>query len=52
MLYEQRYTVRNLSNPPRGEHSFQGNRVEGYADYRPGRFYISPYEIKISWSKH
>lgn len=46
-LYDQRYTVKNLKNPPNGPHSYKGYREEGYADYRPGRLYISPYDILV-----
>ena len=42
LLYYQRYDVKHLKNPPSG---FQGNREEGYADYRIGRMYISPYDL-------
>jgi len=44
-LYDQRRTVTNLKNPPKGPKSFKGNRPEGYADYRIGRLYLSPYEV-------
>lgn len=47
LVYEQIKTVRNLPNPPSGKLSFNGNRVEGYADYRIGRCYVCPYEIKV-----
>ena len=30
-------------NPPRyGKHSVNNNRPEGYADYRPDRYYMGP----------
>lgn len=45
VLYDQRRTVANLKNPPKGPRSFKGNREEGYADYRMGRLYLSPYEV-------
>jgi len=48
MVYEQTKTVSILANPPAGKFSFNGNRKEGYADYRVGRIYVSPYEIKVS----
>lgn len=44
-LYDQVRDVKHLPNPPKGPHSFRGNREEGYADYVPGRLYISPEEI-------
>ena len=47
MLYDQRKTVADLPNPPAGKHSFKGNRKEGYADYRVGRYYLSPYEVTM-----
>jgi len=50
LLYDQRKTVANLPNPPAGKLSFSGNRPEGYADYRIGRMYISPYDIRIRHS--
>jgi len=46
LLYGQRRNVTKLPNPPRGKRSFRGNRKEGYADYKVGMFYISP------WEKH
>jgi hypothetical protein len=46
-LYDQRKTVHKLKNPPKGPRSFKGNRLEGYADYRIGRLYLSPYEVLI-----
>jgi hypothetical protein len=48
MVYEQTRTVENLPNPPAGKRSFNGNRKEGYADYRVGRVYVSPYDIMIT----
>jgi hypothetical protein len=47
LVYEQLKTVSNLPNPPAGKFSFNGNRKEGYADYRIGRAYVSPYEVVI-----
>lgn len=47
LLYEQLKTVSNLPNPPKGKRSFRGNRLEGYADYKIGKFYISPYEPEL-----
>jgi hypothetical protein len=48
MLYDQRKTVEDLPNPPAGPRSFKGDRKEGYADYRVGRYYLSPYEVTMS----
>ena len=45
LLYYQKRDVHHLPNPPAGKDSFRGNRKEGYADYRVGRLYISPYQI-------
>lgn len=42
-VYDQRRTVRNLPNPPYP--GFQGNRAEGYADYRVGMVYVSPHDF-------
>ena len=42
-VYNQLKTVHNLKNPPPG--GFKGNREEGYADYRVGYLYISPFEL-------
>lgn len=47
LVYDQLRTVKNLPNPPTGKFSYKGNRKEGYADYRVGRVYVSPYEIMI-----
>jgi hypothetical protein len=46
LLYYQLRNVKNLPNPPKP--GFIGNRVEGYADYRVGRIYISVYDLE--WS--
>ena len=43
-IYRQLRDVKNLPNPPSG--GFRGNRVEGYADYIPGMYYVSPKELK------
>lgn len=45
-IYRQLKDVKNLPNPP--SPGYRGNRIEGYADYIPGKYYISPYEIRIS----
>lgn len=47
LVYDQLRTVENLPNPPAGKFSFNGNRREGYADYRVGRVYVSPYDVRI-----
>lgn len=47
LMYAQRRTVENLPNPPKGVRSFRGNRKEGYADYKVGMFYISPWEKNL-----
>lgn len=47
MLYDQRRTVEGLPNPPAGPRSFKGDRKEGYADYRVGRYYLSPYDVTM-----
>lgn len=47
-VYAQRRTVADLPNPPAG--GFKGNRSEGYADYRPGKIYVAPEELKyVPW---
>lgn len=48
MLYEQIKDVKLLRNPPPGLFSFNGNRSEGYADYRIGRYYLGIYDIIYS----
>jgi hypothetical protein len=48
-IYLQIKPVTNLPNAPKridGKKS-DFNRTEGYADYKRGYFYISPYEVKI-----
>eukprot|EP00501_MAST-03F_sp_TOSAG23-6_P002455 GSMAST32.ASY1.ANO1.2565.1 assembled CDS len=40
-LYRQKCSVSDRPNPPPGVYSVHNNRPEGYADYRPGFFYIS-----------
>lgn len=42
-VYDQKRDVKNLPNPPRG--GFRGNRKEGYADYKVGMIYVSPYDL-------
>jgi hypothetical protein len=44
-VYRQLREVRNLPNPP--SPGFRGNRVEGYADYLVGKYYINPYSMRI-----
>lgn len=44
-VYDQRRDVKHLANPPAG--GYRGNRAEGYADYRPGYIYVSPWELHI-----
>ena len=44
-IYRQLRDVNNLPNPP--PTGFRGNRIEGYADYLPGKYYISPFELVI-----
>ena len=47
LMYHQRKTVAGLPNPPpKNRRGFDGNRKEGYADYKVGKYYISP------WNKH
>jgi len=44
-VYRQLRDVHNLPNPP--SPGYRGNRQEGYADYLPGMYYISPFEFNI-----
>lgn len=44
-IYRQLRDVHNLPNPPYP--GFRGNRIEGYADYLPNKYYISPYECEF-----
>lgn len=44
-VYDQRRDVKQLANPPAG--GYRGNRAEGYADYRPGFIYVSPWELRV-----
>lgn len=44
-IYWQLRDVKNLPNAPAG--GYKGNRPEGYADYRPNMYYVSPYEMII-----
>lgn len=46
-VYGQRMSVKNLPNPPKGKRTFRGNRKEGYADYKIGMYYISPWEKNL-----
>jgi hypothetical protein len=52
LMYAQRKTVEKLPNPPKGKRSFRGNRKEGYADYKVGMFYISPWEKNLKIIKN
>jgi len=48
MLYVQKKSVKNVPNPPRkGYFSSFNNRAEGYADYKPGKFYVSALDLQI-----
>jgi len=47
LMYAQRRTVEKLPNPPKGKRSFFGKRMEGYADYKVGMFYICPWEKQL-----
>jgi hypothetical protein len=42
-VYDQKRDVKHLKNPPKG--GFMGNRSEGYADYKVGMIYVSPYDF-------
>jgi hypothetical protein len=44
-LYDQFRGVDDEPNPPSGPSSANNNRPEGYADYRPGRLYVSCFEV-------
>ena len=44
-VYDQKRDVQALKNPPKG--GFAGHRAEGYADYRPGMIYVSPWDLTI-----
>jgi hypothetical protein len=44
-LYDQFRGVEDEPNPPSGPSSANNNRPEGYADYRPGRLYVSCLEV-------
>lgn len=47
-LYMQKRDVSTLPNPPKGKYSAKNNRTEGYADYKPGKYYISPDDVVTS----
>jgi len=42
-VYDQKRDVKKLKNPPKG--GFRGNRSEGYADYKPGMFYVGVFKF-------
>ena len=46
MLYVQKKSVKGVQNPPKGELSVNNNRAEGYADNKPGMYYISTSQLK------
>lgn len=45
-VYRQLRDVRHLRNPPAG--GYRGDREDGYADYRPGVMYVSPWELRVA----
>jgi hypothetical protein len=48
-VYDQKRDVKNIPFAPKGGH--KEYRKEGYADYKPGFIYVSPYELMIeNWS--
>ena len=47
MIYDQKRNVENKPNPPRGRWSVYMNRKKGYADYKIGKYYISPEQVEI-----
>jgi hypothetical protein len=48
LLYVQKRTVETLRNPPKtGDYQVRKNRTEGYADYRVGRLYINPLQVRL-----
>lgn len=46
-IYDQKRNVKHLPNPP--GHGFRGNRKEGYADYLPGKIYISAWDLQTNF---
>lgn len=44
-VYDQKRDVKHIRNAPAG--GYAGNRAEGYADYKPGMIYVSPYELVL-----
>ena len=44
-VYDQKRDVRGLKSAPKG--GFAAKRKEGYADYRPGMIYVSPYDLQV-----
>jgi hypothetical protein len=47
MVYVQKKSVHMLPNPPAGKYSCRRNRVNGYADYRVQRLYVSPDDVSV-----
>ena len=48
MVYVQKKSVKGVPNPPRkGRLSVFNNRSEGYADYKPGMYYVSVFDSNI-----
>tara|TARA_R110002020_G_scaffold169022_2_gene357991 strand:- start:111 stop:572 length:462 start_codon:yes stop_codon:yes gene_type:complete len=45
-VYIQKRDVSNLPNPPRGRWSKANKRSGGYADYRPGYYYIAADDLQ------
>lgn len=49
-VYLQLKTVHDLPNAPKRRDGRKSNfdRIEGYADYKVGYYYVDPYELKLS----
>lgn len=47
MLYEQLKSVADKPDPPQGPFSVANHRPDGYADYQPGRWYVSCTKVEV-----
>lgn len=45
-VYDQKKDVKNIPYTPKG--GYREYRKEGYADYKPGMIYVSPWELQLT----
>ena len=45
-VYDQKRDVRGIKSAPKG--GFAARRKEGYADYRVGKIYVAPFDLRLA----